>query len=163
MPGRPLVRRQSSGVRIEPPPAEITVTLSEVSLFEYLATDTAAADDAPSDAIPGGAYPVLLFDSGLSRQYDSQTDRRSANTGEAVRASAPVFPEFESLDWRNSGLQKKTGSNEKVWKVRGRPRGGLKGTSAPSEGPAVDLSTSSAENSSESAGYPLASLRFGGY
>ena len=148
--------RQSSGVRIEPPPADITLTLSDVSVFEHLATDSAAADDDAGDQIPGGAYPVLLFDSNLLQQYDSSvtsaapTSRPAKTT--SLAASSPFFPEFESLDWRNSGLQKKTGSNEKVWKVRARPRGGLKGTrdTVPIDGPAVTVQLSTAETSRKS-------------
>jgi autophagy-related protein 2 len=39
----------------------------------------------------------------------------------------PTFPEFDTVDWRNSGLQKKSGVGEKAWKVRPKGRGVLKG------------------------------------
>jgi autophagy-related protein 2 len=151
--GRPLARRQSSGVQIEPPPAEITLTFTEISVFEHLATDTAAAEDENNESIPGGAYPVLIFDSNLLRQYEAGPQRRPAHSAGAASntSSQPEFPEFEGLDWRNSGLQKKTGSNEKVWKVRGKPRGGMKGAreQVASEGPAVTINMTTAGSSRE--------------
>lgn len=123
---RPLPRRSSttSTIRFGSKPPVITLRVTDLSIFEYIATDTtpAAADGEPDDSIPGGAYPVLLFDAGLAKRYDvtplggRQTYGPSTNT----------FPEFDSVDWRNSGLHKKSGGGEKAWKVRPKGKGAMK-------------------------------------
>jgi autophagy-related protein 2 len=120
-PARPLVRRSSttSTIRFGPRPPVATVRILDISIFEYIATDTTPASDS-DDKIPGGAYPVLLFDAGLTKQYDH------APQGVYVPGHN-AFPEFDAVDWRNSGLQKKSGGGEKAWKVRPKGRGVLKG------------------------------------
>jgi autophagy-related protein 2 len=57
----------------------------------------------------------------------------------------PLFPEYENVDWRNSGLQKRSGAGEKSWKVRAGTRGVLKGVSPTpvgDEGPAISIKAS---------------------
>jgi len=122
-PARPLPRRSSttSTVRFGPRPPVITLRISDLSLFEYIATDTTAASDEPEDSIPGGAYPVLLFDAGLAKQYDVTSPGGKHTYGPGVN----TFPEFDAVDWRNSGLHKKSGG-EKAWKVRPKGKGAMK-------------------------------------
>jgi autophagy-related protein 2 len=103
----------------------------DISIFEYIATDTTPASDTElDDKIPGGAYPVLLFDPALTKQYDHTPQGGRATYGPAHNS----FPEFDAVDWRNSGLQKKSGVGEKAWKVRPKGRGVLKGVSGAGTG-----------------------------
>jgi len=121
-PARPPPRRSSttSTIRFGTRPPTLTLRISDLSIFEYIATDTTAADDEPENTIPGGAYPVLLFDAGLAKQYDIAPPGRHTY-GPGVN----TFPEFDAVDWRNSGLHKKSGA-EKAWKVRPKGKGALK-------------------------------------
>lgn len=161
-PGYPI-RRQSSGVSFGPPPPVLDFSLGDLSIFEYLATDSAESEEDPNDTIPGGAYPVLIFDSNFTRQYDPSTivSALPGSTSSSSRSSAKstaMFPEFEAVDWRNSGLQKKSGASEKAWKVRVRPRGGLKGAAGShavqtDEGPIVKLRTELSASSRMSSSY----------
>ena len=125
-PARPLPRRSSttSTVRFGPRPPVVTLRISDLSIFEYIATDTIAASDEPEDSIPGGAYPVLLFDAGLAKQYDITPPGSKHTYGPGVN----TFPEFDAVDWRNSGLHKKCGG-EKAWKVRPKGKGAMKAVS----------------------------------
>ncbi|WVQ98559.1 hypothetical protein IAU59_005685 [Kwoniella sp. CBS 9459] len=124
-----LPRRSSTITRSGPSPLTTTITLQDASIFEYLASDVASSDD-PSDLPPGGAFPVILFDNNLCKQYDVAPGVASGSLGSAKpMGAAPVFPEFDSVDWRNSGLQRKAGGSEKQWKVKQKRRGILKGTS----------------------------------
>lgn len=122
-PARPLPRRSSttSTLRFGPRPPVLTLRISDLSIFEYIATDTIAAADEPEDSIPGGAYPVLLFDAGLAKQYDITPPGGRQTYGPGVN----TFPEFDSVDWRNSGLHKKS-AGEKAWKVRPKGKGAMK-------------------------------------
>jgi autophagy-related protein 2 len=122
-PARPLPRRSSttSTIRFGPRPPVITLRISDLSSFEYIATDTTAASGEPEDSIPGGAYPVLLFDAGLAKQYDVTPPGVKHTYGPGVN----TFPEFDAVDWRNSGLHKKSGG-EKAWKVRPKGKGAMK-------------------------------------
>ncbi|KAK8870012.1 hypothetical protein IAR55_000582 [Kwoniella newhampshirensis] len=128
-----LPRRQSTTTRFGPPPPTLTVTLNDFSLFEYLASDVASGDDS-DDVPPGGAFPVIMFDSNLPKQYDVAPGATSgslgATSGRTPSASA-VFAEFDSVDWRNSGMQRKSGGGEKQWKVKQKGKGILKGTAGP--------------------------------
>jgi autophagy-related protein 2 len=125
---QPLPRRSSttSTIRFGPRPPVVTLRISDLAMFEYIATDTtpAAADGEPDDSIPGGAYPVLLFDIGLAKQYDVTPPGGRPAYG----PSPETFPEFDSVDWRNSGLHKKSGAGEKAWKVRPKGKGAMKAT-----------------------------------
>ncbi|WWD01656.1 hypothetical protein V866_008601 [Kwoniella sp. B9012] len=144
-----LPRRSSTITRPGPPPPTLTVTLQDASIFEYLASDTTTGD--PSDVPPGGAFPVLLFDTNLPRQYEvapgvsSSSNSLGSAQGKVTAAmgTPPVFPEFDSVDWRNSGLQRKSGGSEKQWKVKQKGKGILKGTHLPTaeinEGPVMSL------------------------
>ncbi|WVQ70336.1 uncharacterized protein L199_008562 [Kwoniella botswanensis] len=144
-----LPRRSSTITRPGPPPPTLMVTLQNASIFEYLASDTTTGD--PSDVPPGGAFPVLLFDTNLPRQYEvapgvsSSPSFLGSAQGKitAAMGSPPVFPEFDSVDWRNSGLQRKSGGSEKQWKVKQKGKGILKGTHPPTaeidEGPVMSL------------------------
>nr|XP_018264125.1 uncharacterized protein I303_04005 [Kwoniella dejecticola CBS 10117]OBR86283.1 hypothetical protein I303_04005 [Kwoniella dejecticola CBS 10117] len=141
-----LPRRKSTITRFTPPSPTLSVGLQDASLFEYLASDS--GDDASADTPPGGAFPVLLFDTNLPKQYDvapgvssgsfasQPTPSRPAANHHGV---SPVFPEFDSVDWRNSGLQRKAGGSEKQWKVKQKGKGILKATnpSEPNDGPVL--------------------------
>jgi autophagy-related protein 2 len=123
---RPLPRRSSttSTIRFGLRPPVINLRVADLSIFEYIATDTtpAAADGEPDDSIPGGAYPVVLFDAGLAKQYDVIPPG-----GRPAHGPSPeTFPEFDSVDWRNSGMHKKSGVGEKAWKVRPKGKGAMK-------------------------------------
>ncbi|ORY21591.1 hypothetical protein BCR39DRAFT_553281 [Naematelia encephala] len=144
---RPLNRRGSTYAQLGPPPPAIVLTLSDASIFEYLAVEQ--NELGGGDEPPGGAFPVLVFDHGLPRQYDALPVGSAPFSPSAPRLSAPTpaFPEFECVDWRNSGLQKGSGGGEKAWKIRPKGRGVLKGVSSvPGDergGPAVSISNSS--------------------
>lgn len=133
IPSRPLPRRSSttSTIKFGPKPPHVTLKLSDASLFEYIATDTTptSAPGEPDDAIPGGAYPILLFDTGLPKQYESTP----TGIRQAYGPARNTFPEFDQVDWRNSGLQKRSGGGEKLWRVRPKARGALR-TAIPTEG-----------------------------
>jgi autophagy-related protein 2 len=119
-------RRPSSTVHLEPRSPLLEMSVSEVSVFEYLATDSAVSDSVV-DVIPGGAYPVLIFDPHLLKQYDLLS-AASARPSSAL-LPPPLFPEYDSVDWRNSGLQRRSGAGEKAWRVRSGVKGVLKGVS----------------------------------
>nr|XP_031857747.1 uncharacterized protein CI109_006842 [Kwoniella shandongensis]KAA5524819.1 hypothetical protein CI109_006842 [Kwoniella shandongensis] len=130
--GSRLPRRQSTVTRFGPPPPTLTVTLKDFSLFEYLASDV-ASDTGSDDVPPGGAFPVIIFDQNLPKQYDiapGATSGSLSRTTTRPPAAGSVFPEFDSVDWRNSGLQRKTGGSEKQWKVKQKGRGILKTATA---------------------------------
>ena len=116
-------------------PPVITLKISDLSIFEYLASDTTPLTDEPADAPPGGAYPLLIFDSNLPKQYDtgSSAPSHSPSKPSTSPARSTVFPEYDAFDWRNSGLQKKTGGGEKAWKVRQKGRGAMKGAAVSEE------------------------------
>jgi len=97
----------------------LTVSLADFSIFEFLASAPSTEEDSP----PGGSFPVLLFDSNLTKQYEHDV------TGRPAAIPSPVFPEFDGIDWRNSGLQRKGAAAEKAWKVKQKGRGVLKGGS----------------------------------
>lgn len=120
-PLRPAARRAST-TRFGPKPAVVALRLQDVSLFEYIATHTTppTAGIEADDTIPGGAYPILLFDGGLPKQYDAEHGSRTYGP------SGNTFPEFDQVDWRNSGLQKKSGGGEKLWKVRPKNKSAMK-------------------------------------
>ncbi|WVF72370.1 hypothetical protein IAT40_007185 [Kwoniella sp. CBS 6097] len=125
-----LPRRSSTITRSGPPHLTLSITLQDASVFEYLASDITSSDD-PSDLPPGGAFPVVLFDSNLCRQYDVAPGVSSGSfVSVKPSGSSPVFPEFDSVDWRNSGLQRKAGGSEKQWKVKQKGKGILKSGSA---------------------------------
>jgi autophagy-related protein 2 len=133
-----IARRPSSAAHFGPRPPVFSLSLSDASVSEYLASDSASTERAQDDAPPRGEFPVLIFDTNLLKQYDVPPGAHSIPSG-VPRASKTVpltFPEFETVDWRNPGLQKKAGAGEKAWKVRSRGRGVLKG--APNFGGGVD-------------------------
>lgn len=127
-------RRMSSGPRQGPSPPTVRLSLADLSIFEYLATAPPSAEEG--DAPPGGFFPVLIFDANLSQQYDAglKTGRsfghkQPGHTAIPISVD-PVFPEFDGVDWRNSGLQRRGLSSEKAWKVRQKGKGVLKGATA---------------------------------
>ncbi|GFZ46386.1 Autophagy-related protein 2 [Saitozyma sp. JCM 24511] len=147
-------RRTSNAAHFGPRPPVMTLTLSEMSIFEYLASDP-PSEGMTDDTPPGGAFPVLIFDANLPRQYDVAPGAQSPlGLGLGVRLSShsapaskivppPTFPEFDTVDWRNSGLQKKSGVGDKAWKVRPKGRGVLKGgthfAGEAEEGPVISV------------------------
>jgi autophagy-related protein 2 len=119
--------------RTPPKPASpsIALRLADASVFEYLAS---AGADANADEPPGGAFPVLIFDANLSKQYDVAPGAYWGTQPGAARSPAdlPSFPEFEAVDWRNAGnagAQKRNG--EKAWRVRPKGKGILRGPASP--------------------------------
>ncbi|TXT13731.1 hypothetical protein VHUM_01098 [Vanrija humicola] len=129
---RPEDRKKGSA---GPQPPVFALTVADISLFEYLAS-AETGDDEP----PGGAFPVLTFDSNLSRQYEIPHGASSSlSSGRKPSSNLSAFPEFESIDWRNASVQKR--SSEKVWKVKPKAKGILRSTSgaeAPA-GPALSV------------------------
>lgn len=111
-------RRQPRRRGSTPKSPSIELSISDVSLFEYLAS-ASSGDDEP----PGGTFPVLLFDVNLPKQYEVPPGAPSSllSTRPRTPASLPNFPEFDSVDWRNPGVQKKSG--EKAWRVRPKSKG----------------------------------------
>lgn len=106
-------------------PSSVDVTISDISLFEYLAS--AESDD---DEPPGGTFPVVIFDPNLLKQYEVPPGAPSSllSTQPRTPANLPEFPEFASVDWRNAGVQKKGG--ERVWRVKPKAKGILRGHTA---------------------------------
>lgn len=111
-------RKSSTG----PKGATLDITISNISIFEYLAS--AESDD---DGPPGGTFPVLVFDVNLPKQYDVPPGAPSSLLSTHTRSPANLtsFPQFDSVDWRNAGVQK--GGGEKAWRVRPRAKGILRG------------------------------------
>lgn len=107
-----------------PKPPIVTVTIADMSIFEYVAS-AEAGDDEP----PGGSFPVLLFDGNLPRQYDVAPGASWGAQASHARANLPSFPEFDSVDWRNAGVQKRSG--EKTWRVKPKGRGILRNSASP--------------------------------
>lgn len=109
-------RRSTAGPR----GATLDMTISSISVFEYL-TSAESGDDEP----PGGTFPVLIFDANLPKQYEVPPGAPSSLLSTSTRSPAnpTSFPQFEAVDWRNAGLQK--GGGEKAWRVR--PRAAAKG------------------------------------
>ncbi|EIW70236.1 hypothetical protein TREMEDRAFT_30206 [Tremella mesenterica DSM 1558] len=100
------------------PPAEISLSIGEVSIFEHIPTATRPMTNSTADLPPGGTYPVLIFDPNLSKQYLMAPGIVSPATTPA-KPMGPVgqpFPEFECGDWR--GIAPRGGPNEKAWRVR---------------------------------------------
>ncbi|WRT66888.1 uncharacterized protein IL334_003851 [Kwoniella shivajii] len=141
-----LPRRSSTISRAGPSPPTLTITLQDASVFEYLASEQ--SDNDLLDVPPGGAFPVLLFDTNLPRQYDVAPGVtsglfQSIPSKPTSSIQAQVFPEFDSVDWRNSGLQRKSGGSEKQWKVKQKGKGILKGAhgsvSEPNDVPVISI------------------------
>jgi autophagy-related protein 2 len=114
---RDTARRASTTRKAALPPS-FSLSLADFSIFEYLASAPATEEDSP----PGGSFPVFIFDSNLRKQYEHDIAGRSGSM-----IPPPVFPEFDGIDWRNSGLQRRGAAAEKMWKVKQRGRGVLKG------------------------------------
>lgn len=129
---RPDGRKKAS---VGPQPPVATLTVGDISVFEYLASAETGEDEPP-----GGSFPVLTFDVNLSRQYEIPPGASSSLSSAHKRSSdLSAFPEFESIDWRNASVQKR--SSEKVWKVKPKPKGILRsasGSEAPA-GPALSV------------------------
>ncbi|KAK4687136.1 autophagy-related protein 2, partial [Tremellales sp. Uapishka_1] len=140
----PMLRRASTHNGLRSP--TITLSLSDASLFEYLAPDS-ISPAAPDDTPPGGAFPVFVFDPNLVKQYDIAPGAPSVPRHFNAKPSPAVFPEFEAVDWRNS-VNKRAGGGEKGWKVRQKRVGIMKGSSAASEdeGAAVIIRMNVADN-----------------
>jgi autophagy-related protein 2 len=104
----------------------IDLSLQEASVFEYLASISSNDADTP----PGGLFPVLIFDSNLPGQYEhSLKSGIGGSAKDGSQGAGTIFPEFDGIDWRNSGLQRRGPAGEKVWRVKQKTRGALKGGS----------------------------------
>lgn len=121
-------RRSTAG----PKGAALNISVSNVSVFEYLAS-AESGDDEP----PGGTFPVLIFDANLPKQYEVPPGAPSSllSTNTRTPASLTSFPQFDSVDWRNAGPQKP--GAEKAWRVRPRNKGILRGAAVVSPEPAA--------------------------
>ncbi|BEJ01025.1 hypothetical protein CcaverHIS631_0508820 [Cutaneotrichosporon cavernicola] len=121
-------RRSTAGTR----GAALNISVSTVSVFEYLAS-AESGDDEP----PGGTFPVLIFDANLPKQYELPPGAPSSllSTNSRTPANLTAFPQFDSVDWRNAGLQKP--GTEKAWRVRPRNKGILRGGPVASPEPAA--------------------------
>lgn len=102
---------------------QIVASIRDASLFEYIASESASPPIENDDMPPGGAFPIIIFDAGLAQLYD-QIDRQSRSA--ALDAAPQAFPEYDAIDWRNSGLHRKTGGGEKAWRIRPKVRSALK-------------------------------------
>jgi autophagy-related protein 2 len=128
------VRKQTSRRRSTAGPkgAALNMSVSTVSVFEYLAS-AESGDDEP----PGGTSPVLIFDANLPKQYEVPPGAPSSllSTNTRTPANLTSFPQFDSVDWRNAGPQKP--GAEKAWRVRPRNKGILRGAAVASPEPAT--------------------------
>lgn len=130
---KPTPRKTSSRRRpTSPTGAALNISVSSVSLFEYLAS-AESGDDEP----PGGTFPVLIFDPNLPKQYEVPPGAPSSllSTHKRGPANLTSFPQFDSVDWRNAGVQK--AGAEKAWRVRPRAKGILRGQAGLSPEPAT--------------------------
>lgn len=134
-------RRTTSHTHSGPRPPSLNINLTDATVFEYLASTSSETMDH-EDTPPGGLFPVVIFDTNLPRQYDVAPAAQLVPSN--VKASFPrphsIFPEYESVDWRNTGTSRRSGGADKAWKVRQKGRGALKGTSSTSsedEGPVM--------------------------
>ena len=128
----PLPRR-SSAIHFGRQPPVLSIHIADMSLFEYLASEASNSSGETDPSPPGGAFPVLIFDTNIPKQYAIAPGAQSVPLGPAKTPTVhpqAIFPEFDSVDWRNSGLQRKSGGGEKAWKVRQKGRGVLKSTTA---------------------------------
>lgn len=119
----PPPRRRNDPRRksLPPQPPQFTLTIADASLFEVLSSAESGEDEPP-----GGIFPVLIFDANLPKQYEVPPGAPSSLLAAHHRSPAQsAFPEFDSVDWRNAGVQKKSG--EKAWRVRPRGKGILRG------------------------------------
>ena len=112
----PSYRKQPT-LRRSPTSPSLSLTLADFSMFEFLASAPSTEVDSP----PGGSFPVLIFDNNLTQQYAHDI------AGQSGAIPQPVFPDFDGIDWRNSGLQRRGASAEKAWKVKQKGKGVLKG------------------------------------
>ena len=112
----PSYRKQPT-LRRSPASPSLSLTLADFSMFEFLASAPSTEVDSP----PGGSFPVLIFDNNLTQQYAHDV------AGQSGAILEPVFPDFDGIDWRNSGLQRRGASAEKAWKVKQKGKGVLKG------------------------------------
>lgn len=126
----PAPRKRHEPRRKATPPRSpsFSLTVADASLFEFLASAESGEDEPP-----GGVFPVLIFDANLPKQYEVPPGAPSSLLAAQNRSPATLskFPEFDSVDWRNAGVQKKSG--EKAWRVRPRGKGILKGTTSTPE------------------------------
>jgi autophagy-related protein 2 len=157
------VHGTTGSARYGPRPPTVTVDLTDATIFEYLATKAPDPRADLEDSPPGGTFPVLIFDSNLSKQYDVAPGAHSVPFAARVpsKTAQSAFPDFESVDWRNSGVQRREGT-AKAWKVRQKGRGVLKGTintSPEQEGPVVmarkELSSTASKQVDPSTGVML--------
>jgi len=112
----------------------LTMRLHDASLFEHLHfadNDAESVDESP----PGGVFPVFIFDHSLHKQYDLAPGGNSApflndrKSGISPKGPArAAFPEYDCVDWRNAGVQRRVGGGERSWKTKVKGRGVLKGT-----------------------------------
>nr|ODN96840.1 hypothetical protein L204_03549 [Cryptococcus depauperatus CBS 7855] len=81
----------------------LTLKISDASITEHLISHN-----------EGKTLPVVIFDQGLTKQYDSYSSTNKASHS---------FPQFEANDWRTP---RRSSSGEKSWKVKLRGKGILK-------------------------------------
>ena len=110
-----------------PPLPEWSGTIHQLSIFEYIPSSPSPTADPPS----ASALPVLIFDSNLTKQYDAGLSGAST-----VRSAHEAFPEYETVDWLDAKLQGRPGG-ERIWRVRPRGRGVMKGIPSDSESDSV--------------------------
>jgi autophagy-related protein 2 len=125
----PTKRDRKANAAAAPKPPSVNLVIADASLFEYLAS--AESSESSDDEPPGGTFPVLIFDANLPKQYDVAPGASWGTQPPQSRtpANLPSFPEFDSVDWRNAGVQKRSG--EKAWRVRPKGKGILRSTVSP--------------------------------
>lgn len=121
-PAPPRRRNEPRRKSPSPQPPQFGLTVADASLFEFLSSAESGEDEPP-----GGIFPVLIFDANLPKQYEVPPGAPSSllSTHSRSPANQNAFPEFDAVDWRNAGVQKKSG--EKAWRVRPRGKGILRG------------------------------------
>lgn len=132
---RTRATRKGSSSRKESAGPKLSLMLLNASVFEYLASAPTGEEDSP----PGGSFPVVIFDSNLVKQYD-HSPATGLHAYQSTFGSEGIFPEFDGIDWRNAGLQRRGAAGERVWRVKQKGRGVLKGgvnTAASDSGPVI--------------------------
>lgn len=119
-----------SSVQPGPPSPTIMLELADAAVFEILASNAASPRADLDPKPPGGAFPVIIFDSNLPEQYELGPGAYPVPSLAATRTvvSPSTHPDFECVDWRNPKSHQRSVGLDRSWRVRPKGRGVLKGT-----------------------------------
>ena len=122
--------RSSSSVRSGPRSPTITLELADAAVFEILASNTPSPPADLDDRPPSGAFPVMIFDGNLPKQYELGPGAEAVHSLAATHAvvSTSTYPDFDCIDWRTAGPHQRSTGSDKSWRVRAKGRGVLKKT-----------------------------------